>query len=376
VSGPSQIEQVVQYGVPVVVGMGALVLFSMMMPSGEVTQLSINRPDELKDALFGGEPWLVSCYADGDLVASEFKRASTRLKEHGIATGVVDCSSVLPSNKTIYKRLGLKAKEEDLLAGKRTFFVGNGRKAVEYDTSQANTENNFVNFARRYAELWLHQPRTAMEMERVCYKKKSCAVVLTNGKPGQNDLKAIKAVSKMNRLLPVVLIDIAKANFTGYTGPTPRSGETPKLSMFLKPESGSGVGFKPYKKSMGNVDKMAAFVKTMTESKFADAGLTEMENAPVLIPKELPRKKKSKRSKEEIKALKEKTKADRRAAEKAKRAKMDEEMGDLIGEAEDTEDSGDGLDEMEMEEFDADELEETDEEEAEEADEAEEVDEE
>ena len=112
-------------------------------------------------------------------------------------------------------RLGLKAKEEDLLAGKRTFFVGNGRKAVEYDTSQANTENNFVNFARRYAELWLHQPRTAMEMERVCYKKKSCAVVLTNGKPGQNDLKAIKAVSKMNRLLPVVLIDIAKANFTG-----------------------------------------------------------------------------------------------------------------------------------------------------------------
>ena len=27
-----------------------------------------------------------------------------RLKEHGIATGVVDCSSVLPSNKTIYKR--------------------------------------------------------------------------------------------------------------------------------------------------------------------------------------------------------------------------------------------------------------------------------
>jgi hypothetical protein len=253
------------------------------------------------------------------------------------------------------------------------------------DSSWKLTSNSYVRWASPLANLWLFQPKTAADLEKTCFKKATCAMVISSGKPGPNDLKAVEAVAKLHRKMPVVLLDTAKLNLTGFSGPIPMMGETPKMSVFVKPAKDSGVtaAFKSYKRSMGNVKKMDDFVTGLMAASFEEAGLTELDAFPVIKMKSSgKRKRKGRRTPEEVQMLKDQMKAKKLAKEKKRRAEMDEEMGDLIQEDEGSDDELDATDE-ELDEYEAEleELEELeegdagDEEEAEEV-EAEEVDEE
>eukprot|EP00967_Tisochrysis_lutea_P036933 scaffold44489_cov29-Tisochrysis_lutea.AAC.1 len=79
---------------------------------------------KLKSVLFGGEPWLLQCYSGLPFAGQHLPRPyrvhpffaeALRSMKGIVRAGVLDCETMLPSNKTVVSKLGLVRRTQPLL---------------------------------------------------------------------------------------------------------------------------------------------------------------------------------------------------------------------------------------------------------------------
>lgn len=231
-----QINDIVTYGGGALLAMAAMTIPWMMFQGGGVEFLSVDSPDRLKEALFGPEPWVVSCYNASETVQPYLNKAAVKLAKTDIKVGVVDCYSKTSSGKILAKRIGLK-RSKYLAGGKKLFFTGNGRKLNEIGANTARTPESIFAWANPLAALKIYRPATTAQFVKQCLKKSTCLAVVSDEKLEGYDLQAIKDVAAAHRSVSFALVTSKQAELQNTD--LKMEGAGPYVQTFFKPEKGA-----------------------------------------------------------------------------------------------------------------------------------------
>ena len=84
-----------------------------ILSDGKVVPLNVKKIDELQNALFGGDVWVISCQKDNEEVDQVLVAAASLFGKDSECdghcfVGTLDCNRKLPSKKTVLKRFKLK----------------------------------------------------------------------------------------------------------------------------------------------------------------------------------------------------------------------------------------------------------------------------
>eukprot|EP00944_MAST-04C_sp_MAST-4C-sp1_P005614 g5614.t1 len=165
--------------------------------TGKVVQLSVRRVDELQDALFGGNVWVIACKKDSESMDPFFSEAAKLLSKNKECNGqcfagTLDCRRKLPSKKSVLKRFNLRreGKQVPLL-----FLAANGNKPYQLNvktfTKPMKGKKNTREFAAK--KLVKHVAKVSKpkvwqilkpsDFQKYCLKRRYCVAFAL----GRND---------------------------------------------------------------------------------------------------------------------------------------------------------------------------------------------
>ena len=99
---------------------------------GKVIPLNVKKIDELQNALFGGDVWVIACMKDSEPVDPFLTESASLFAKDSECdghcyVGTLDCTRKLPSKKSVLQRFNLKrVKNVPLL-----FVAANGNKPYQ-----------------------------------------------------------------------------------------------------------------------------------------------------------------------------------------------------------------------------------------------------
>ena len=155
---------------------------------GKVVQLSVKKIDELQDALFGGNVWVIACKQDSESIDPFFAEAAKLLSKNKECNGqcfagTLDCRRKLPSKKSVLKRFNLRREGKHIPL---LFLAANGNKPYQLNvktfTKPMNGKKNTREFAAKKLvkhvakvtkpKVW--QVLKPSDFQKYCLKRRYC----------------------------------------------------------------------------------------------------------------------------------------------------------------------------------------------------------
>jgi len=240
----------------------------------------------LQEIMFKGEPWVVFCgrkTANGRVNNTYEGRSSlTSVKtmdtlavkaNYRFRVGLMDCSAVLPSGKTIYERFKLKPKAS---SSQIAFWVANGSPPRIIDPAwlRASNEYEVARLATKIASwtsLKMDHLTSTKQLTKKCVEyKRGCLVVVHKAQAlPANKKQVMDDIMKNHRKLRYFILDITKRQISLHLPPAMMG--YPQLLFVKKIARGEGVDrFFEYKYSVFDDE----FEKKEVE-KFLEHGTTK-----------------------------------------------------------------------------------------------------
>ena len=188
-----------------------------VLSDGKVVSLKVKKIDELQNALFGGDVWVISCQKDNEQVDQFLVAAASLFGKDSECdghcfVGTLDCNRKLPSKKTVLKRFNLKkVKNVPLL-----FVAANGNKPyqltdVKVFTKPVKGKKNTREFSAK--KLVKHVSKNSRprlftvtkpsDFQTYCLKRRYC-VAFALGRNGGGDGRSGKKKKKRKRKSPTL----------------------------------------------------------------------------------------------------------------------------------------------------------------------------
>ena len=207
-----------------------------------ITNFDIKDDFYLRDVFFGGEPWLILCsdsknahHINGTL-RETFVETAKLLNDQDFAgntfttkSGIVDCTRLLPSGKSIYERLNLDAKlapvvflsvggdkpkqlEPSMLKRKTGKMKQKSGKSEKYDVDLFRPLALAIKqrLQKRYEILNVED---SVSLNSKCTERKFCALVIGSEPLSKSTKSILDSVSRNMPMVRWAYIDVGDAGF-------------------------------------------------------------------------------------------------------------------------------------------------------------------
>ena len=273
-----------KYRNAIIVAAAAFVLLSLLSLTSSdhgPVQLSVGNSAQLKDVLYGGEPWIVLC--DKSPVAKAldklpshraFADAAEEVGEKlGVRAGVLDCTAKLSTGQSVFRRFKFaKRKKGQPLA----FFVGNGNKPVQAPPAKLDSAKKFAKWVKWHEEPRVVTPPGSKTVHSRCFGKRACAVLLRHGSWNSMPIATVAAVRRLarsNRLLRFLYVDTSTHVFKTPEADLPLLGTAHQHERFMSSKDWLRVGmFKRLPNATEAEAGASAARETETETETSGAG--------------------------------------------------------------------------------------------------------
>jgi len=153
----------------------SVVIYDFMRGDG-VTRLDLNDTAQLKNILFGGEPWLIYCvneYSEKAKVPQILSDSSGPLwSNHGVQTGMLRCwDDMASTNRSVATRFNLK-KNAPL-----QFFVANGNKPKIVDLVGISKPEDMEKKIKPWLEVKAEKIDKIKKWPASCTSRRTCVIV-------------------------------------------------------------------------------------------------------------------------------------------------------------------------------------------------------
>jgi len=365
-------------GVFIVLLSGIWIAFNEMKNNVHLVYLSVERPDEMQFVFFGGLPHLVLCSESRKALTKEgvmretFIQAGGLLAEQNVAKiASVNCSSVLPSGKSIYERLRLNETRAPVLflaqGGDRPIQLeptllrdpdAKGKKTKKRSAKAKQEDNKVAKFdkgrdlashvkekvSKRYS---LKTITNTEDLNKQCVDRRQCALFLGLGRLSEPVHNFVARMRTNFPLLRWVYLDREKYKLNVEKEMLSAQG-TPRKKLIL-------ALFRDGKFRVLNSDEnfpseydMRIFLKEMTEMDLGEDKKLESLKTIAKVSKKKSQPKASS-AKEEATMTAEEAKKLQVEKERERRKQMDEEAKEFEAISEELEDSSDEDDKFEEE---------------------------
>jgi len=320
-----QIKQIVYRGLGLLTAIAAIVLpYTIFVSDGGVQYLSTNDLVQLKETFYGGQPWVVFCQKSGETLKETVTGSIEDMQKAGISVGIVNCTSQLPSGKTIAEKFKLSKTKP--VTG---FLCVNGKKPVQLPKEAVKSSAALLKWAKPQSAVSIASIQHSADLRKRCLSEKVCALAVKNGVLSKQELIMFNKVANAQRNVKFAVLDTSEQEFS-LAKSFPK-GDGPFLVQFKKTGANKTLAAKVHK---GNFDKssLTYAIKATLDTDYGDAEFTTLKTKPTLKKNRItkPKVKKPVKEKKEKKHKKPKVRVkdtkDKAQAEDVKEGMSEEEM--------------------------------------------------
>eukprot|EP00742_Colponemidia_sp_Colp-10_P007841 GILJ01008455.1.p1 GENE.GILJ01008455.1~~GILJ01008455.1.p1 ORF type:complete len:388 (-),score=46.28 GILJ01008455.1:190-1353(-) len=192
-------------GVALIAGLVQTVYMMMVGWQTRIISIGMEDPDQLKQVILGGDPYVIYCSRPNAGVPSVIESASYGLKNL-CRFAIMNCSEPFPSGKTIFQRFNIPDVPNDL----NVLLCVNGDKPKRIPTDQLASPLIMTNYVKELIEPKVSGIQEMKDFQSLCLNRKHCLVIGTRKRLTSEELKTLQSALVPHRDVRFVTVDIEK----------------------------------------------------------------------------------------------------------------------------------------------------------------------